>query len=309
MISTFLVLVLATARLPREFAAWRMCFDRNGDICVANGAGEGQRIVVKDGSTPKWSPDKRRIAFVRKHDVWVVNADGKMPHRIFKSGIDEQIRGISWGKGLAPSRGHSPDPIPHESILIARGNQVFHIAVNGSSFDSATDFPAIDPPRVGTYFAPAISPNACDVAVSVDGDAWMAYADPRTKPRDGWEFTRIAALAVYDQPSYRVSRENVYLQGLDWSPNGRMLACGMERFGGSGTAEVILLRFGTNGSPYTRLKGIRTVTIAEDAYRPSFSPDGKWVLCTSVFGRGLMAISLNGRVRHDVEPDGRDADW
>lgn len=32
--------------------------------------------------SPDWSPDGRRIAYVRDHDVWVMNADGRSPVRL-----------------------------------------------------------------------------------------------------------------------------------------------------------------------------------------------------------------------------------
>jgi Tol biopolymer transport system component len=46
-------------------------------IYVAASDGTGQVRLTERGDTwPTWSPDGRKIAFVRRDDVWVMRSDG-----------------------------------------------------------------------------------------------------------------------------------------------------------------------------------------------------------------------------------------
>lgn len=58
-------------------ARWTIAFVRSGDIWMANGEGNEQRLVIKNAQAPAWSPDKTMLAFARKGDVWVSDANGQ----------------------------------------------------------------------------------------------------------------------------------------------------------------------------------------------------------------------------------------
>ena len=45
--------------------SWKLAFVRKGDIWVANGVGTGQKRIIKQGMRPRWSPDRKHLAFVR----------------------------------------------------------------------------------------------------------------------------------------------------------------------------------------------------------------------------------------------------
>jgi hypothetical protein len=83
------VLVMAAPRRAPTAAqpahplrAWRLAFVRDGNIWVANGDGSGQKMIIRDGSAPAWSPDKKQIAFARGGNIWVANADGRKQRRL-----------------------------------------------------------------------------------------------------------------------------------------------------------------------------------------------------------------------------------
>ena len=142
MIATLFVSLLAPAELPREFAPWTIAYVQQGDIFISNGEGRYQRRVAKDGTMPTWLPNKRRLAFARGRQVWVVDRDGKNQRCIYKSKLkDGGLWGISWAAGLAPGRvwevGQLEKETPKESILIADEQQVFNVGVQGTSYAAA----------------------------------------------------------------------------------------------------------------------------------------------------------------------------
>ena len=59
---------------------WKLAFVRNDNIWVANGNGKGQRLIIENGQSPSWSPDKKQIAFARNQDIWLAMADGTNQH-------------------------------------------------------------------------------------------------------------------------------------------------------------------------------------------------------------------------------------
>jgi len=56
---------------------WTIAFVRSGDIWMANGEGNEQRLVIRNGEAPSWSPDKTVLAFARKGDVWISDPNGQ----------------------------------------------------------------------------------------------------------------------------------------------------------------------------------------------------------------------------------------
>jgi len=56
---------------------WTIAFVRSGDIWMANGEGNEQRLVIRNGQSPAWSPDKTVLAFARKGDVWISDPNGQ----------------------------------------------------------------------------------------------------------------------------------------------------------------------------------------------------------------------------------------
>jgi Tol biopolymer transport system component len=48
--------------------------------------GGGRRLVARRGTRPRYSPDGRRIAFLRSHHLWVARADGSGARQVSPSG-------------------------------------------------------------------------------------------------------------------------------------------------------------------------------------------------------------------------------
>jgi Tol biopolymer transport system component len=56
----------------------------DSDVYVAGANGRGMRRLVRNGHSPVWSPDGKRIAFVRGDWIYVANADGSNRRRIVR---------------------------------------------------------------------------------------------------------------------------------------------------------------------------------------------------------------------------------
>jgi Tol biopolymer transport system component len=105
------MLVLMAAGPPAAQAAYpgqdgRIAFVRAGGIYSAKPDGSGVvRLTATSGdSQPVWSPDGRRIAFVRNNQIWTMNANGTAQTRVTVAGGEHP----TWspdGKWLAFDRG------------------------------------------------------------------------------------------------------------------------------------------------------------------------------------------------------------
>ena len=123
--STLLAMVVMAASVlavvlsgPAADAAYpggdgRIAFVRNHQIFTMTASGKEVTKLTSKGqnSYPKWSPDGKRISFVReldgRTDVWVMNAWGHQKRNVTKSG-DVTSAGASWspdGGTLAFARG------------------------------------------------------------------------------------------------------------------------------------------------------------------------------------------------------------
>jgi Tol biopolymer transport system component len=53
-------------------------------------------VDLGQGAEPAWSPDGRRIAFVKDNAVWVVNVDGSNARCLTRPGVDQSDSSPSW---------------------------------------------------------------------------------------------------------------------------------------------------------------------------------------------------------------------
>jgi TolB protein len=90
--------------------------DGNPEIYVMNADGSEQRRLTRSTTrdrAPVWSPDGRRIAFVRSRfnayeDIYVMNADGSGQRRLIRNGV-----GPHWspdGRMIAFTRSTAVNP-------------------------------------------------------------------------------------------------------------------------------------------------------------------------------------------------------
>lgn len=95
---------------------WKIAFERIGqkspnytrerpDIWIANSDGTNPHRILTDAEAPSWSPDRKRLAFVRHGNIWLANADGSQTHQLSfwpeeknPNGYYPYISGISWNQ-------------------------------------------------------------------------------------------------------------------------------------------------------------------------------------------------------------------
>lgn len=225
------------------------------------------RSVLARGVNPAWSPDGRRIAYVRSSEIWTMNADGSRQRRL--------TRNTSWDG----SPTWSPDG---RSILFARGHLVvgrrahpssdlWVMAADGTRQRriTRTEELELDPAwsprgdRIAFLVAPGTrSCNATRCTVGRERELWTSAPDGTRRLGGG-----LGGDLIPSAPT--------------WSPDGSRLAAGT-RLG--------LITVAADGGDPRLLGG------GDD---PAWSPDGTQLVVTDQFGRanflGLQVVTVGGR--------------
>jgi len=336
-----------TAPQAGPLRSWRLAFVRDGALWMANGDGSDQRRVIQNVDRPAWSPDKRKIAFVRKGNVWVANADGSRQRQLtFRwkraQATGEACQVFSEGRWVDASWDPKAPVITFshwEDYRLTRkdGREARTIA-SCAIYDAPlratrghpellTRFGPFDR-EAAYYFSyhshPAWSRSGKMLAFVRNGDIWIAdrYFDKQGQPsfrlgpdylRGIWEITatRLAAVAVYDAPTDRASRENEGVVRLSWSPDEQYLAYEIRRLSGSGFDEIHVLR--VTRDKYDRPRASEDRRLVEDGTDPCFSPDGRFLAYESWAWagsrQGIWVVSRDGKTKQQLVEDGEQPAW
>jgi hypothetical protein len=181
---------------------------------------------------------------------------------------------------------------------VIRGASIFDVKI--SDAEQKNPVMRFDIYEGGTSFNftnhdnPAWSNSGGTLAFTRNSDIWIAEMEDETG--SNWTATRVAAVASYDEPTMRGSRENHGATHLSWSPDDKYLTYSNQRLQGSGFAELHVLE----------IKNGNDRILATDAIDPSFSPDGQFVVYRSNYyqaecggGRSVCvwAVSVDGRTK------------
>jgi len=322
--------------LSENLRPWKLAFVRDNNIWVSNGDGTDQKLIIENGQTPSWSPDKSQIAFVRYNNIWVAKADGSKQRPITSQWKKYDPNREPWSSYMSvniswhPKNGSLTFSHPEvfkterfngtEGIVPTRnaakgvivGSSIFDIRLSETESGKATVRYDLFEGGTSFFFAdhahPAWSPSGKKLAFTRNGDIWIAEAKNGSEgePPSGWEVKRLAAVASYDEPTHRGSRNNRGATRLSWHPNERHLAYGYDRLQGSGFNEVHLL---------DTESGMDSI-IVKDALDPYFSPGGRFIVYWTygdeqcgIGGICICAVTSDGKNRQKLVANGREPAW
>ncbi len=206
---------------------WVMDIDGANRRQITNGPG--------DNTSPIWSPDGSKIAFVSQRDgnkeIYVMNSDGTEQRNLSNHPADD------WTPAWSPDGTHIAFASRRD------GNwELYTMKADGSEQTRLTDNPASD-------LSPVWSPDANEILFSSKRDGnWEIYV----MPAEGGE-----PLNLSNNPATDLSAV--------WSPDGQLIAFETTR---DGDAEVYLMD--RNGDNVVNLTNDHTA----DDHWPCWSPDG-----------------------------------
>ena len=256
-------LVCPEYRLSESAATSKIAFIRTpNELSLTNTDGTERRKLTGNASpaTPAWSPDGKKIAFVRKFggnsEVYVMNADGGVQQRLAR-GVDP-----AWspnGKAIAFVREHA-------------GNaEVYLMNADGSEQRNLTR-------NVARDHAPVWSPDGKKIAFTRErGDNNEVYV----MDADGTGQRNLTRNAARDEDPV-------------WSPEGQRIAFARKVPWGAGGVggqfEIFVMN--ADGSGQRKL----TRNLSGD-FHPAWSPDGRKIVFES---RGVAAGGGSSSAWYDV---------
>jgi Tol biopolymer transport system component len=255
---------------------------RDSDIYLANADGGGSRRLTqspqRDGD-PVWSPDGRRLAFVRVGygvgdralgfgDIYLVNVDGSGLRRLVRA-ISPLVRmpgGPTWGFSANPA--WSPD-----------GRRIAFV----SNRDGSDDIFVVNVDGTGLRNMTRSRGNDHDPVWSPDGRV-IAFTGHRARPseleravcRGHCDREEIYAVNADGSGLRRLTRNWKADRGAVWSPDGRKIL--YER-----RSQVFVMN--ADGSGQRNLTRSVTRPFASDE-GAAWSPDGRKILFVSNRGDG-----------------------
>jgi Tol biopolymer transport system component len=205
----------------------------SSDIFTIRPNGTGMKRLTSDGSGwyPAWSRDGRRIAFTgRKNSIWIMNASGRRPHRITRSGRSVDLR-PTWspdGSRIAFDRMGSTTPPTVIYVVHTDGSHLRRLR-GGNDAAWSPDGKLIAFTKV-SHGISLMRPNGRDAHRIVSGDAmqpsWspdgqrLAFALP-SSPSRNWD---IWLVETDGSGLRRLTVSKALDQMPAWSPDGRRIA-------------------------------------------------------------------------------------
>jgi hypothetical protein len=276
---------------------WKLAFIRDNNIWVAEADGSGQRPV-----TSQWKKDDPKRSSRFSDGSIVIAWHPKKGYLTFSHPETFKADRLDGTAGMVPAQKTAKAVIAGSTIFDARLSETEPVqaTVRFDLFEGGTGF----------YFAdhahPAWSPSGEKLAFTRNGDIWIAEMKNGSgaEPPIGWEVKRLAAVASYDEPTFRASRNNRGATRLSWHPNERLLAYGYDRLQGSGFNEIHL---------YDTRSGKNSV-LMKDALDPCFSPDGRFIVywngqCAKGISTCIWAVSSDGKNKRKLVANGKNPVW
>jgi Tol biopolymer transport system component len=277
---------------------------RNSDIYGMNADGSGRRRLTRspqnDGD-PVWSPDGRRLAFVRvrggRADIYVVDADGSGLRRLAHAITFRPDPGApSSGFGANPA--WSPDGRRIAFMSNRDGNDdIFVVNADGSGLRNLTPGRGDDRKRTwwGSFDGPMWSPDGRKIVFRARRDRPTQLEWEMCRPPRGGGTCARDEIYVVDADGTGLRRltNNWKSDGTPaWSPDGRKILFLRSGWRDSAEVEGDVYVMNADGSGQRNLTRSVTRPFATER-APAWSPDGRKILFVSNRDRNSEIYVMN----------------
>lgn len=314
----------APVHLPAD---WKIAFERNEgertDIWLANSDGSNQKRIIQNGQKPQWSPDHKKLTFVRGGNVFIADIEGKGIQQVTR-GEDAVSDSYSWNARYNLISYTHPETYRiqmQRNMVQEEGSSIRHRRIPGVVEIAAPEYDIAENQSRFSFSKnrlPTWAPSGNQMLFTRNGDIWLAKKDSLDTgtgtPEVYWDATRILSTASYDGTTVGGSRWSSAPIHLAWAPDESFFIYEDHRIGGSGIHNVVLVRRVVT----TDAEGDKSVTWEEDktvslpAYNhPSISPDGKWVLFIRYDDTvaSIWAVAIQGGQEQVVVKNASAAAW
>ena len=265
-----------------ETIAYSRCTRKQGDSCLGSAVftsrvdGSRRRLLLRDASSPAWSRDGRRIAYIGRAGLWVARSDGSHRRRLANHPRRGLVSDPAWspdGRRIVFYRERYIDKSTAGAdlyVVVLKTRRLTPLTRSPSTFE----------------FDPAWSPDGRQIAYRGANEAgdlsaqgiWVLDVATRRSRR---------LTSVYDDRS------------PDWSPDGTKIA--LARFGPAGGILVV----NRDGS------GRRKLISAAWVNSPSWSPGGPKIAYTAmpIGSESRIVVMRLGGTSRRVVVRGSEPDW
>ena len=261
----------------------------DADIFLMDADGSNVVQLTRNDShdgTPVWTPDGRFIVFASERDgneeIYRIRADGSDPVNLTRHpGADGHPRVSPDGQLIYFNSNRSSDPATFSRGTMDRdhNHEIYTMTLDGGDVRRVTDLPDWD-----TY--PAISPDGTELL-------WRRITPTGGKSESGRN-SEVFWMDLKTGEWRNLTANQAYDGWPAWSPDGKRIAFASNRANSEFEAFDIYVA-AADGSNPTRVTFGNGIAGTGSWTKPSFSADGKRILCTRTVGTSvdIFVITLN----------------